>query len=541
MTRISEQDVGLSPHVSKQSNIITKDAEALAKLGYEQEFDRGFSIWSVASIAFAQLGLLPSIASILGQSLGVSGTPGLTWAWLIALIGIMSVCTSVSELCSSMPTSGGLYYASAVLAPRGWGPFTAWVTCWSNWIAFLAAAPSINYGMAAMTLSLKSVADPSYSPENYQIFLLTIGIMIAQAILSSAPTKALARFNLSGMVLNGVAFFVAIIIILAVNNRDSPKFNSSPEVWGEITNQSDYPDGMAIIISFTAPMWTMSGYISPYYLAEECVNASVSAPWAMVLTALSGGILGWALQVVLAYTITDLSTAMDSSLGQPFVTCLQQCLPQSMVYFITALTILAAFFMGQAAMIGTSRLTFAYARDGCVPLSKYWSRVNKWTKTPVNAVWFNCLIGCCLLLLILAGPETIAAIFTIVAIAGHVSFVLPVAMKVLFVPHFRYGPFNLGKLSRPVGAFSVLFVIFMMPILCMPTARGDNLTPQNMNWTAVVYFVPLTISILWYALFARKWFKGPKISFDHMVHEVEGVDVDMPVSNTDSLGEEKIG
>lgn len=27
-----------------------------------------------------------------------------------------------------MPTSGGLYYAAAVLAPPGWGPFAAWVT-----------------------------------------------------------------------------------------------------------------------------------------------------------------------------------------------------------------------------------------------------------------------------------------------------------------------------------------------------------------------------------------------------------------------------
>lgn len=27
-----------------------------------------------------------------------------------------------------MPTAGGLYYASAVLAPEGWGPMCAWVS-----------------------------------------------------------------------------------------------------------------------------------------------------------------------------------------------------------------------------------------------------------------------------------------------------------------------------------------------------------------------------------------------------------------------------
>ena len=41
-----------------------------------------------------------------------------------------------------MPTSGGLYYAAAVLAPPGWGPFAAWITGWSNWLAQVTAAPS---------------------------------------------------------------------------------------------------------------------------------------------------------------------------------------------------------------------------------------------------------------------------------------------------------------------------------------------------------------------------------------------------------------
>jgi amino acid transporter len=40
---------------------------------------------------------------------------------------IQFVAFAMAELCSSMPTAGGLYYASAVLAPEGWGPLFAWV------------------------------------------------------------------------------------------------------------------------------------------------------------------------------------------------------------------------------------------------------------------------------------------------------------------------------------------------------------------------------------------------------------------------------
>ncbi len=57
--------------------------------------------------------------------MGYAGTPGMVWGWLIAMAFIQCVAMSMAELCSSMPTSGGLYYAAAVLAPPGWGPLAA--------------------------------------------------------------------------------------------------------------------------------------------------------------------------------------------------------------------------------------------------------------------------------------------------------------------------------------------------------------------------------------------------------------------------------
>jgi len=104
------------------------DEEVLAALGYKAEFKREFTLWSTFCVSFAVLGLLPSFASTLYYGMGYAGTAGMCWGWLIAMVGIQSVACSMAELCSSMPTSGGLYYASACLAPPGWGPFAAWVT-----------------------------------------------------------------------------------------------------------------------------------------------------------------------------------------------------------------------------------------------------------------------------------------------------------------------------------------------------------------------------------------------------------------------------
>jgi hypothetical protein len=40
---------------------------------------------------------------------------------------------------------------------------------------------------------------------------------------------------------------------------------------------------------------------------------------------------------------------------------------------------------------------------------------------------------------------------------------------------FRPGPWNLGKLSIPIGALASAFVALMVPILCLPSVVGSEL------------------------------------------------------------------
>jgi len=399
------------------------DEEVLAALGYKSEFKREFSLFTTFCVSFAVLGLLPSFASTLYYGMGYAGTAGMTWGWMVAMLGIQCVALSMAELCSSMPTSGGLYYAAAVLAPPGWGPFAAWLTGWSNWLAQVTAAPSVNYGVSAMILAAASINNPSYVPTDWQTFLLTVFIMILHAMLSSMPTKWLAHFNSAGSTFNFVALLLVIVLIPAGTDRPArglPRFTPSREVWGTVYEGTSFPPGIAVLMSFIGVIWTMSGYDSPFHLAEECSNANMASPRAIVLTSAAGGIFGWFLQLVVAYTVVDIEQVLNSALGQPFAAYLMQCQPQPITLAILGLTVIAGFSMGQGCMIAASRVTFAYARDDCFPLSKYWRVVNKHTQTPANAVWFNCAVGILGLLLIFGGDLVVGALFSIGAIAAFV-------------------------------------------------------------------------------------------------------------------------
>lgn len=60
----------------------------------------------VFGIAFAIMGLLPSIASTLSFSIP-AGPVGLVWGWFLASGCIFVVGLAMADLGSSMPTSGG--------------------------------------------------------------------------------------------------------------------------------------------------------------------------------------------------------------------------------------------------------------------------------------------------------------------------------------------------------------------------------------------------------------------------------------------------
>lgn len=36
-----------------------------------------------------------------------------------------------------------------------------------------------------------------------------------------------------------------------------------------------------------------------------------------------------------------------------------------------------------------------------------------------------------------------------------------------------------------------------------------------MNWTCLVYGAPMLFALLWFAIDARKWFKGPRVNAKH--------------------------
>lgn len=80
--------------------------------------------------------------------------------------------------------------------------------------------------------------------------------------------------------------------------------------------------------------------------------------------------------------------------------------------------------------------------------------------------------------------------------------------------------------------------MLIVPVLCFPAVKGADLNDQNMNYTCAIYGGAMSLALLWYAVDARHWFKGPKLNVEHLIHTqlVEGQDVQVAESKGEKEG-----
>ncbi|KAI0790897.1 amino acid permease-domain-containing protein [Abortiporus biennis] len=453
------------------------DEDLLASLGYKQEFKRAFSGVETFGIAFSIIGLLPSIASVLFYSVPNGGPSAMVWGWAVASIFILFVGMSMAELASAAPTSGGLYFWTFSLASPKWRNLLAWIVGYANTIGSISAIASIDWGCAVQIMAAANIGskDQSFVATDAQLFGVFACVIISHAIICCFGTAVLARLQ---SVYVGLNVLLCLAVIIALPAATPKEFrNTASYAFGNFTNTSGWPNGYAFILSFLAPLWTICSFDSSVHIAEEASNAAVAVPWAIVGAIGIAGILGWAINVALAFCMgTDLDAIMSSS--QPMAAILFNAFGQKGTLAVWAIIVVCQYMMGSSMVLAASRQSFAFSRDGALPFSNWLYRMNKYTvrftNSPTNS--------------------------------------------------FKPGPFNLGRFSLPVAIIAVLWMLFMGIVFLFPATPGPEV--PDMNYTIVVMGGVMFLSLVYY-YFPKyggiHWFKGPIPTIDD---QVDGTTVD---------------
>ncbi|KZT08870.1 APC amino acid permease [Laetiporus sulphureus 93-53] len=491
------------------------DALELARLGYKQEFKRAFSPLEVFGLVFSIFGLFPSIASVLTYALPNGGPVSMVWGWAVCSFFLLLITLSLAELGSAAPTSGGLYYWSFKFASPRWRRLLSWIVGYSNTIGLIAGVASVDWGCAVQLMAAVSIGHnqefSATTGETYAVFVL---ILLLHAMISSLATAVVARLQTVYVVLN-VLLCLAIIIALPAATP-AEYVNSASYAFGGFVNFTAWPDGFAFVLSFLAPLWTISGFDSALHISEEASNASVAVPWALISATSVAGVLGWAINVALAFRMgTDLESIMNSPIDQPMAVILYNSFGQRGTLAVWSVVVAVQFFMGTSSLLASSRQTFAFARDGGLPFSNILYRVNPYTKTPINCAWFAAFIAGLLGLLAFAGDAAISAVFSLGVVGLYIAYIIPIISRFAGGTRWRPGPFSLGRMGFPVAAIALAWMFFSIAILLFPSDPAPD--APNMNYTVVVLGGWLTLCLVYYyfpVYGGVHWFRGPIANVD---------------------------
>jgi amino acid transporter len=512
--------------------VLTDDEQRLAELGYKQELHRSWSGFSNFAISFSIISILAGCFTTFGQAWNNGGPIAISLGWPIISAFILVIGLCMSELVSAFPTSGGIYWWASRLGGVRAGYYTGWL----NLIGLVAILASVGYGAAIFINTLISLFSDSYTTGFlggdflYQQFFWFIVVMIVVTLVNIFSSHLLAVIN-NVSVWWHVAGAAIVILVCILGPKSHQSFSF---VFTERLNNSGFGDGTTkgltfwlyvLPLGFLLTQYTITGYDASAHLSEETQGAANQAAKGIWQSIFYSAIGGWILLLSFVFAATNLDVINSADPSQnPYgpgsaLAVLASALSPALFKLVVFISMAGQIFCTTACMTSTSRMLFAFSRDGAVPGARLWARVNA-NGTPRNAVLIGAIAGVVLTLPALyrapnGAPVAFYAVVSIGVIGLYGAFAIPIYFRWRAGDSFTPGPWTLGGRYKwmnivAVAEIVVTSVYFLLPFT--PTGWPGN---KDFTWTAVNYTPIVVLGALlalwigWHTS-AKHWFTGPK-------------------------------
>jgi len=503
------------------AEIQDRDEQRLAELGYKQELNRSWSGFQNFAISFTIISVLAGCFTTYYQGWNNGGPIAISWGWPIVSVFILIIAFCMAELASAYPTAGGIYYWSAKLGGPGWG----WFTGWFNLLGLIAILASVDYFLAQFTgvvFGLYNVnifgmnfADTSnVLPETFALFVV---FLIAHTILNIAGSHLVAMLNGISVWWHVLGVLVIVGILIFVPSHHA----SISQVFTGRQNNSGFSETMywfyVLPLGFLLTQYTITGFDASAHVSEETRDASISAAKGIWKSVFYSAIAGYIVLLAITFAAKDMAAVSDG--GGTVFAVFENAMSNAWTKTILIICIVGQFFCGMSCMTSASRMMYAFSRDGAVPGSSLWKRVNA-RKIPFNAVMGVAVAALILTLPAIKGNKdglTVAftAVVSIGVIGLYVCWAIPIYLRWRAKDSFKTGPWNLGskyKWMAPIALLEILIVVviyFNLPFSSSGVPWEGDFEWALFNYTPVVTGGLAIVIGLWWVLSANKWFKGP--------------------------------
>ncbi|KAJ9103976.1 hypothetical protein QFC21_002439 [Naganishia friedmannii] len=346
------------------------------------------------------------------------------------------------------------------------------------------------------------------------IFVSIISILIAASlgeICSVFPTSGGVYYwaaMLSTPKYSAFASYIIVVILTMADTRNSAKF-----AFTHFDNSyAGWPKAWSFFVGVLQSAYTLTGYGMVAALCEEVKNPAREVPRAMVLSVVAAAITGVIYLIPLNFVLPAIEPLLNVASLQPIplffkIVTGSPSAAFGLLFLIYGIWLFA--FIG--SLTAASRATWAFARDGGIPASFLWKKVNARTQVPINALLLSAVVNALLGLIYLGSYAAFNAFTGVATICLGASYGFPILCSLLRKRALvKDAPFSLGKFGFLINIITIVWITFSIILFCMPTAIP--VTPGSMNYASAVFAGFSAIAVLWYAVNARKHYKGPLIS-----------------------------
>jgi len=451
------------------------DKQVLHKLGYAQELSRRMSGFSNFAISFSIICILAGGISAFPAAFNALGSGGAVLIWLVGGVLAMSVAVGMGQIASSFPTAGGLYHWSSHLGGKFWG----WMTAWFNLIGLICVVSSVDvllYAVFFKGLLIQTVLGNTTFMTNWTVTLsdtfvidmwqmvFLIVVLASQAILNHYFINITTKLtDWSGYIILGLTaiLFIALFAFSSVAMDFSRLWtfqNVTGDAGGGVVPFHTNSIAFAFLLGLSYVCYTITGFDASAHTSEETQDAQVNVPKGMWTAVFWSWVFG--LVAVAAYVLTmpDLKAAAAAGWNSFFYMWSASKMPFALSLFLAIGMVVVNYICALAGLTSTSRMMYAFARDGGLPGSKSLAVVSPVYRTPGYAVWVSAILA--LLSTIYAPYYLVLAVAC--AVFLYISMVMPIAAGLLAEGGSKWkekGPFNLGGLSKANAVLAIIFGI----------------------------------------------------------------------------------
>jgi amino acid permease (GABA permease) len=482
------------------------DEETLHQLGYAQELRRRMSGFSNFAVSFTIISILSGCLTLYSFGMLTGGPVVITWGWPIVGIMTLFVGLAMAEVCSSFPTAGGLYYWSAKLARRN-GAAWSWFTGWFNFLGQVAVTAGIDFG-CALFINAFLALQFGVSEAHWVTILIFAIVLLVHGLVNQFGIRLVALLN-DVSVWWHITGVLIIVGALTFGLQHGAHHQSASFVFTHFNNGTGLNVGhwYILLIGLLLAQYTFTGYDASAHMTEETRSAARSGPRGIVMSIIVSLIAGWILLIGVTFAIQNYATESTAYVApaQIFVDAVGKTGGE----LLLLIAIGAQLFCGMSSITANSRMIYAFSRDGALPGSALWHRVNKRTRTPTNAIWLAAAGALILGLPYLWNSAAYFAVTSIATIGLYIAYVTPTFLRLRLGASFQRGPWHLGRWSYVVGIIAVVWVIFITILFLLPQAGPIGF--KTFNYAIVAVGVVLGFATVYWLVSAKNWFTGPRV------------------------------